>query len=66
MAVPVAPVSVPGTQFIDIPLTNMRKVRQGCGNTMPDSSDLVSFHSGHVENFYDNLLVLGQVHVQIY
>ena len=26
---------------------------------MPDLSDLVSFHSGQVENF--NLLVLGQV-----
>ena len=33
--------------------------RQGCGNTMPDLSDLVPFHSGQVENF--NLLVLGQV-----
>ena len=32
---------------------------QGCGNTMPDLSDLVLFHSGQVENF--NLLVLGQV-----
>ena len=32
---------------------------QGCGNTMPDLSDLVPFHSGQVENF--NLLVLGQV-----
>ena len=32
---------------------------QGCGNTMPDLSDLVPFHSGQVENFY--LLVLGQV-----
>ena len=32
---------------------------QGCGNTMPDLSDLVPFHSGKVENF--NLLVLGQV-----
>ena len=31
----------------------------GCGNTMPDLSDLVPFHSGQVENFY--LLVLGQV-----
>ena len=34
-------------------------VDQGCGNTMPDLSDLVLFHSGQVENFY--LLVLGQV-----
>ena len=33
--------------------------RQGCGNTMPDLSDLVPFHSGQVENF--NLLVLGQL-----
>ena len=32
---------------------------QGCGNTMPNLSDLVPFHSGQVENF--NLLVLGQV-----
>ena len=32
---------------------------QGCGNTKPDLSDLVPFHSGQVENFY--LLVLGQV-----
>ena len=32
---------------------------QGCGNTMPDLSDLVPFHSGQVENF--NSLVLGQV-----
>ena len=33
--------------------------RHGCGNTMPDLSDLVPFHSGQVENFYS--LVLGQV-----
>ena len=32
---------------------------QGCGNTMPDLSDVVPFHPGQVENFY--LLVLGQV-----
>ena len=32
---------------------------QGCGNTLPDLSDLVPFHSGQVENF--NLFVLGQV-----
>ena len=32
---------------------------QSCGNTMPDLSDLVLFHSGQVENL--NLLVLGQV-----
>ena len=25
---------------------------QGCGNTMPDLSDLVPFYSGQVENFY--------------
>ena len=31
---------------------------QGCGNTMPDLSDLVPFHSGQAKNFY--LLVLGQ------
>ena len=34
-------------------------IHQGCGNTMPDLSDLVLFHLGQVENFY--LLVLGQV-----
>ena len=34
-------------------------IMQGCGNTMPDLSDLVPFHSGQVENL--NLLVLGQV-----
>ena len=34
---------------------------QGCGNTMPDLSDLVPFHSGQVEKF--NLLVLGQVQI---
>ena len=39
-----------------IPIVSMS---QGCGNTMPDLSDLVPFHSGQVENFY--LLVLGQV-----
>ena len=33
--------------------------KQGCGNTMPDLSNLVPLHSGQVENFY--LLVLGQV-----
>ena len=32
---------------------------QGCGNTMPDLSELVPLHSGQVEIF--NLLVLGQV-----
>ena len=37
----------------------LQPVQQGCGNTMPDLSDLVPFHSGQVENFY--LLVLGQV-----
>ena len=26
--------------------------KQGCGNTMPDLSDLVPFHSGQVRNFY--------------
>ena len=36
-------------------------VSQGCGNTMPELSDLVPFHTGQVENFY--LLVLGQVQV---
>ena len=34
-------------------------LKQGCGNTMPNLSDQVPFHSGQVENFY--LLVLGQV-----
>ena len=34
-------------------------IEQGCGNTMPDLSDLVPFHSGQVE--ISNLLVLGQV-----
>ena len=34
-------------------------VSQECGNTMPNLSDLVPFHSGQVEIF--NLLVLGQV-----
>ena len=32
---------------------------QGCGNTIPNFSDKVPFHSGQVENFY--LLVFGQV-----
>ena len=32
---------------------------QGCGNTMPDLSDLVPFHSGQVKNFC--LIALGQV-----
>ena len=27
-------------------------LNQGCGNAMPDLSDLVPFHSGQVENFY--------------
>ena len=31
---------------------------QDCGNTVPDFSDLVPFHSGQVKNFH--LLVLGQ------
>ena len=34
-------------------------ILQGCGNTMPELSDLVPFHSGQIENFY--LLILGQV-----
>ena len=38
--------------------------RQGCGNTMPDLSNLVPFHSGQVKNF--NLLVLGQVQMYEY
>ena len=37
----------------------MNEHLQGCGNTMPDLSDLVQFYSGQVKNF--NLLVLGQV-----
>ena len=32
---------------------------QGCGNTMPDLSDLVPFHLGQVEN--SSLLVFEQV-----
>ena len=36
---------------------------QGCGNTMPDLSDLVPFHSGQVENIY--LLVLGEVQMYV-
>ena len=40
-------------------LSTVMKFKQVCGNTMPDLSDLVSFHSGQVDNF--NLLVLGQV-----
>ena len=39
-------------------MSNKHK-HQGCGNTMPDLSELVPFHSGQVENF--NLLVLAQV-----
>ena len=35
------------------------QITQGCGNTMPDLSSMVPFHSRQVENFY--LLVLGQV-----
>ena len=34
----------------------------GCGNTMPDLSYLVPFHSGQVRNFC--LLVLGQVFIK--
>ena len=30
---------------------NLVSLNQGCGNTMPDLSDLVPFHSGQVENF---------------
>ena len=41
------------------PSGTFKTFRQGCGNNMPDLSDLVPFHSGQVENF--NLLVLGQV-----
>ena len=36
---------------------------QGCGNTMPDLSDLVPFHSGQVRIF--GLLVLGQVKIDL-
>ena len=35
----------------------------GGGNTMPDLSDLVPFHSGQIRNFY--LLVLGQVKMNL-
>ena len=46
--------------FKDLYLTDgVLNRNQGCGNTMPDLSDLVPFHSGQVENF--SLLVLGQV-----
>ena len=46
--------------YMDYVSTVVKKTSvQGCGNTMPDLSDLVSFHSGQVKNFY--LLVLGQV-----
>ena len=38
---------------------HIQSIKQGCGYTMPDLSDLVPFHSGQVENF--NLLVLEQV-----
>ena len=38
----------------------MIQFKQGGGNTMPDLSDLVQFHSGQVENFY--LLVLEQIY----
>ena len=38
-------------------------VTEGCGNNMPDLSDLVPFHSGQVRNFY--LLVLGQVKINV-
>ena len=37
------------------------QVLQGCGNTMPDLSDQVPFHSGQVENFL--LLVLDKYNV---
>ena len=37
------------------------QVLQGCGNTMPDLSDQVPFHSGQVEKFY--LLVLDKYNV---
>ena len=47
----------------EIPFSEKTKVstmlNQGCGNTMPDLSDMVPFHPGQVENFY--LLVLEQV-----
>ena len=39
------------------------QITQGCGNTMPDLSDMVPFHSGQVENFF--LLVLGQVQMYL-
>ena len=45
--------------LVYLPLESDGAPLQGCGNTMPDLSDLVPFHSGQVKNF--NLLVLGQV-----
>ena len=38
-------------------------ITQERGNTMPDLSNLVPFHLGHVRNFY--LLVLGQVKINL-
>ena len=44
---------------LSVKILTSEMLDQGCGNTMPDLSDLVPFHSGQVENFH--LLVLGQV-----
>ena len=63
LLVPTLNVLMKTESFLDTLKSNhefaSKTVTQGCGNTMPDLSDLVSFHSGQVENFY--LLVLGQV-----
>ena len=39
-------------------------LNQGCGNAIPDLSDLVPFHSGQVENFYF-ILVLVQTCIDV-
>ena len=44
---------------INVPYDYRHTCIRAVGNTMPDLSDLVPFHSGQVENF--NVLVLGQV-----
>ena len=49
------------TQYAIISSMVFYTVKQGCGNTMPDLSNVVPFHSGQVRNFYK--LVLGQVQI---
>ena len=46
-------------QRLSAGVASKERVQQGCGNTIPNLSDLVPFRSGQVENF--NLLVPGQV-----